>query len=97
MDEDVEFEAVYALNENGFCVQEFDIEDMESSDSFSFDVTEAWSPNQKLTEDQETSIMYEVLELWEEDGWAGLENAGWDHHDTETWIYGPLEVEEVSE
>jgi len=96
IDEDVAFEEVYGTNESGFCVQEFDIEDMESSDSFSFDVVDAWSLGKELTEEQETSIMYDVLEVWEEDGWSGLETAGWDHADTETWIYGPLLVEEVN-
>jgi len=97
IEDDVAFEEVYGTNENGFCVQEFEIEDMESSDSFSFDVDDAWSPGKGLTEEQQTSIIDEVLELWEEDGWSGLESAGWDHHDTETWIYGPLEVEEVNQ
>lgn len=96
IEDDVDFEAVYAANESGFCVQGFDLEDMDSSDSFSFDIESVWSPSEELTEGREESIIQEVLELWEEDGWGGLETAGWDHHDTETWIYGPLLIEEVA-
>lgn len=96
LEDDVELEAIYATNESGFCVHDFDVEDMDATDGISFDITSAWSPGEQLTEDQQTSIMDGVLELWEEDGWGGLETAGWDHIDTEAWMYGPLEVQEVS-
>lgn len=84
-------------NKHGFIITDYDIEDMSSSDSFSFSFNEVWrlSGNQSLTEEEQDSIIGELESLWEEEGWGGLEAAGWDHHDTETFIYGPLIIEEV--
>jgi hypothetical protein len=95
VDEDFDIDQIDKENEHGFCVSEYHVEDMESSDSFSFDFNYAVSQSKELTEEQEESILEEVLNLWEEDGWWGLENAGWEHEDTEVWIYGPLIIEEV--
>jgi hypothetical protein len=35
----------------------------------------------------------EIERLWEEEGYSGLEEAGWSNDDTETVLYGPLLLE----
>ena len=84
-------------NKHGFIVTDYQIEDMDSSDSFSFSFNEVWRMNgdEPLTEDEQGDIIAELETLWEDGGWSALEEAGWDHYDTETFIYGPLIVEEV--
>ena len=84
-------------NKHGFIVSDYEIEDMESSDSFSFSFNEVWKMNgeEPLTEEEQGDIIAELEALWEDGGWSALEEAGWDHYDTETFIYGPLIIEEV--
>jgi hypothetical protein len=33
-------------------------------------------------------------ELWEEDSYDGWESNGWINDETETWFYGPLNLEQ---
>jgi len=47
-------------------------------------------------EDEEyATIMEDVEEAWDEAGYAGLEEKGWEHSDTDVIIYGELELEEL--
>lgn len=48
-----------------------------------FDFIGEWSDEEKE----------EIEELWEEEGYSGLEDAGWLNDDTEYCIYGPLLLE----
>jgi len=83
-------------NKDGFCVTDYPYEDMDATDSFSFDFSSAYSLEKELTDEEEEVILEDILNIFDEDGWYGLESAGWSHEDTETWIYGPLVIEEVN-
>lgn len=37
----------------------------------------------------------EIEELWEEEGYSGLEEAGWLNDDTEYFLHGPLQLENI--
>lgn len=48
--------------------------------------------------DNVTDEMKEEFErLWDDDGYSGVEENGWDLVDVETWFYGPLDIELVEE
>lgn len=64
-----------------------DVYDMEQDDG----CWEEWS----WPEDMDTDEIERLEELYNEDGDEGLENEGWTLDDTEYWVHGPLELEEV--
>lgn len=47
-----------------------------------------WEFPEDMDEDARTGIE----ELYDEDGYSGLEEAGWENVDTEVTIYGPLDI-----
>jgi len=95
--DDEEVSEIDPENNVGFIVSDYEIEEMECSESFSFSFNEVFNLNgqEPLTEEEQDAIISELESLYEEDGFGSLETAGWGHHDTETFIYGPLVIEEV--
>ena len=54
---------------------------------------EEWEyPEGMSTEDQDA-----IQAAWEEDWHEGITNLGWDEWETEVWVRGPLDIEEVDE
>ena len=64
-----------------------DVHDMEQDDG----CWEEWS----WPDDMDADEIARLEELYDEDGDEGLENEGWTLDDTEYWVHGPLELEEV--
>jgi len=47
-------------------------------------------------EDEETEALQEEFEqILDDEGWMGIEDAGWEYEDSETYIHGELILEEV--
>ena len=64
-----------------------DVDDMEQDDG----CWESWEWPEGVDEEEQERLE----ELYQEDFDEGLENEGWVLDDTEYWISGPLEIEEV--
>lgn len=97
IDIEEEDEPIEAENLVGTIITDYNIEEVETTDSFSFSFAEVFKTNasQPLTEEQQDSIISELESLFDEGGFSAMEEAGWSHHNTETYIYGPLIIEEV--
>lgn len=73
-------------NPNGYDVYGSGIEwDLDSMDDGDF---AEWEFPDEMDDDERSRIE----ELYEEDGFSGLEDDGWDNTDTEVFIHGPLEL-----
>ena len=64
-----------------------DVEEMEQDDG-------CWS-SWTWPEDMDDEERERLEELYDEEGDEGLENEGWTLEDTEYWVSGPLDIEEV--
>ena len=97
IDIDEEDEPLEAENPVGTIITDYNIEEMEASDSFSFSFTEVFKTDgtEPLTEEEQDAIISELESLFDEGGFSAMEDAGWGHHNTETFIYGPLIIEEA--
>jgi hypothetical protein len=47
-----------------------------------------WVYPKNMTEEEQEQLM----EIYDNDWYEGLENEGWYHHDTEIYLYGPLHL-----
>jgi len=66
-----------------------DVEDMEQDDG----CWEEWT----WPEDMDEEEIERLEEIYEEEYDEGLENEGWTLDDTEYWVSGPLDLEEVKD
>jgi hypothetical protein len=64
-----------------------DVDDMEQDDG----CWEAWTWPEDMNEEE----IERLEEIYNDEGDEGLFNEGWQLDDTEYWVSGPLEVEEV--
>lgn len=53
-----------------------------------------WDWNEQGLSDEEIE---EIEAAWEEDGYNGVEDLGWNINETATWFYGELVLERVTE
>ncbi len=53
-----------------------------------------WEWNDQGLTDEEIE---EIEAAWDDEGYEGVEELGWNQDDTETYFYGPLSLERVSE
>lgn len=80
-----------AENPDGLLVTDCDYE--YELDSFWDGVYDDWEWDDAVTEEEQAALM----EAWNEDGYEALERLGWSNTETETWFYGPLDIEKVSD
>lgn len=76
-------------NPDGLIVTDLSINDQ----SFDDGVSLYFYFSQNMTDE----LKKEVEELWDDEGYWGLEEAGWEMIDTETVFHGPLEVENLGD
>ena len=86
VEDDQEFDVEYnSVNEFGFEVDDYAIQDQEMDDGISLD----------FNTDGDQSLLAEVDEMWDTDGFAAFEEAGWSFEECETTMYGPLLITEI--
>jgi hypothetical protein len=55
---------------------------------------DGWYAEVEYPDDMTEEEQERLDELWEEDSYDGWESNGWINDETETWFYGPLNLEE---
>ena len=87
VDEDFE----YPGPEDAFIISDYEIEDMNNWDgvSIDFDVV-SMTKNEAYKE----TLKECVEKIYEDEGYSGLEEAGWIHEDTEIVIYNGVDIRE---
>ena len=54
---------------------------------------DGWYGDFEFDDDEFTEEEQEALrDLWDEDQYSSLEEAGWSNYDTEAWLFGPLQI-----
>jgi len=53
---------------------------------------DGWYEDFIFPDDMSEEERERLEQLWEDDYYAGWEEDGWDHYDTECWFHGPLEI-----
>lgn len=83
-------------NKQGLWVTDYDIQDQNMDDGISLYFTNLYSNTKELTEEEKESIIEELEQIYEEGAYIALEEAGWSFDDVETFVMGPLEVEDIT-
>lgn len=86
---DVDKDAIDPENPNGLLVTDYSIDDQDLNDGVSL-----WFNFTDNVPEEERDLFEQA---WEEDGYSGVEDLGWNHWDTEMTFVGPLEVELLEE
>jgi hypothetical protein len=55
---------------------------------------DGWSADVEYPDDMDEEEQERMNELWDEDAYEAWEGEGWSNDDSETWFYGPLNLEE---
>jgi hypothetical protein len=55
---------------------------------------DGWNCYVEYPDDMDEEEQARMDELWDEDAYEAWEAEGWSQDDTETWFYGPLNLEE---
>lgn len=71
----------------------YDVGNIESAELESMD--DGWYGDYEFSDDFTEEEQEELKTLWEDDSYDGLEGAGWINDDTEAWLFGPLQVEDM--
>lgn len=75
--------------ENGLEITGWEVDDQQYDDG----VALWFHYSDNVTEE----MKQEFEQLWDDDGYSGVEENGWNLADVETWFYGPLNIELVEE
>ena len=75
--------------ENGLEITGWEVDDQQYDDGVAMWFHHSDNTTEQMKEDFER--------LWDEDGYSGVEEDGWDLVDVETWFYGPLDIELIEE
>lgn len=86
----VDEDFVYPDEDEEFVVTDYEIEDMNNWDGISVDFEIISSNNDAYKE----TLRECVEKTYEDQGYMGLEEAGWNHDDTEVVIYNGVEIRE---
>jgi len=87
----VDEEFVYPDEDQAFVVTDYEIEDMNNWDGCSVDFEIV---SLTKSEAYKETLKECVEKIYEEEGYMGLEEAGWNHEDTEVVIYNGVEIRE---
>ena len=58
-------------------------------------MTDGWLGDFEWDDEFTEEEQEKIQELWEEESFEGLEEAGWSNTETEAWFYGPLKITEI--
>jgi len=92
--------AITVVIEDGEEVPDWEtLESFNPTDKFIYTIDYTWDgvSEDMFSDDMSDEKLDELLELWREDGYTGLEDEGWIEDDPSIVFKGPIEVEEITD